>query len=110
LAPRSHVQIARVVETERYLFPWEVNHHTYKVGAAMHAKSHHFRSLAFQSFIARCTALTLRSMAGETIHDLRLVDQPTDDNTKSDSEVESTASTTSSPTPAVVKMADGKIL
>jgi hypothetical protein len=49
-------------------------------------------------------------MAGETIHDLPLVDQPTDDNTKSDSEVESTASTTSSPTPAVVKMVDGKIL
>jgi hypothetical protein len=49
-------------------------------------------------------------MAEKTAHDLLLADKPTDDDTKSDSEVESAAPTTSSsPTLAAIKMEDRKV-
>jgi hypothetical protein len=68
-------------------------------------------NLLLLPFTARCTTPTLCFMAGETIHDLPPIDEPVDDDTKGDSQEESTALTTSSsPTSATVKMVDGKIL
>jgi hypothetical protein len=107
-----------VVETEMHLFSWEVNHHTvawhaYKADATAHAKSHHFHFLTFQPsllFATHCATPVSHSMAKETAHDLRLTDKPTDDEAQSDSGMESVAlMTSSSPTLAVVKMADGQI-
>jgi hypothetical protein len=49
-------------------------------------------------------------MAGETVYDLPPVDRPVNDDAKSDSGVESTAPTTSSPSLAAIKMADKKVL
>jgi hypothetical protein len=86
--------------------------HTYKAGAAVHAKSHHFHSLTFQSFTASfhcCPTPTLRSMAEKIAHDPPTTDKPAADDTRSDSGTESAAPTTSSPTPVVIKMVNRKI-
>jgi hypothetical protein len=100
-----------------------VNHHTvacrtYKDDADVHAKSHHFRSLAFQSFsvFSHCFQQRFRhcshsvTIAEKTAHDLPTVDKPAADDAKSDSGVESAAPTTSySPTLDAIKMADKKV-
>jgi hypothetical protein len=76
----------------------------------MHAKSHHFRSLTFQSFTSsfHCSLHGSHSML-PWLRRLLTIEKLFDDSTKSDSEVESVAPTTSSPTPVVIMMADGKI-
>jgi hypothetical protein len=77
----------------------------------MHAKSHHFLTLAFQSFTlpftAHCTTPTFRTMVGETDQTLHVVGEAIIDEAKTASRVESDVpATSSSSNAAIEKMAN----
>jgi hypothetical protein len=99
-------------------FSGKMNHHTiacstYKADTAEHISSHHFSfspSHLSCYLHPRCIASTLRSMAEGPAHNPTIANPPADEGTRSDSEAESTAKTTSSsPTHGASMMAKGEI-
>jgi hypothetical protein len=119
-APQSRIPIMQVIDIERYLFLGKqiiilLPAVHIKLGFTEHVSSHHWSFLPSHLLLllstTRCAASTSHSMAEGTTHDPHLANvQQADDKAKSDSGVESTAPVTSSSlTPAAIKMVEGKI-